>query len=50
MQGFVMVTAQRHGEFVADFASQGPRLGEADVMGIAGRSLADQALLGSDKG
>jgi len=50
MQGFVMVAAQRHGEFVADFASQSSRLGEADVMGIAGCSPADQAPLGSDKG
>jgi hypothetical protein len=45
VQVIVVVTAERHGEFIADLAPQGIGLGEFQMMGIAGRSLADQARL-----
>jgi hypothetical protein len=49
MQGFVMVAAQRHGEFVTDFASEGSGLRKLDVMRIAGRSLTDKARMRCDE-
>ena len=39
----MVVTAQRHRKFVADLASKGSRLSEFQMVGIAGRALADQA-------
>src|SRR6266478_2740794 len=37
VQVVMVLAAQRHGEFVADLASEGPRLRELQVVGIAGR-------------
>jgi hypothetical protein len=36
-------STQRHGERVADLASEGAALGKSQVMGIRGQSAADQA-------
>jgi hypothetical protein len=49
MQLLVMGAAQRDGELVADLATQGARLGELQVVGIARRLLADEAGLFADK-
>ena len=49
MQLMMVVAAERHGEFVANLASQGSRLREFQVMGIAWRALADQAGLRADE-
>ena len=49
MQLMMMVTAERHREFVADLASEGSGLGEFQMMGIARRALADQAGLRGDE-
>jgi hypothetical protein len=34
MQGLVVLAAQRHGEFVADFSPQGARLGKFEMVRI----------------
>src|SRR5580698_6198842 len=39
----VMSTAERHGELVADLATERPALGKAHMMGVAGVTAADQA-------
>ena len=39
----MMFTAEWHGKFVADLASERSRLGKFEMMGIARRALADQA-------
>jgi len=39
----VVEGTERHDPLVADLAPQGPGLGEAQVMGLAGRPPADQA-------
>ena len=49
MQLLMMLTAERHGKFVADLAPERSRLGKFEMMGIAGRALADQAGLRCDK-
>ena len=41
----MMDPTDRNGELVADLASQGPRLGEAQMVGVGGRSTAYQARL-----
>ena len=41
----MMDAAERHGEFVTDFAPHGARLGEADMVRIGGRGAAEQAWL-----
>ena len=45
----MVVPAERYGEFVADFAAQGARLGEAKVVSLRWRSGANQARLAGDK-
>ena len=45
----MVFATQRHRELVADLASQRFRLGEFQMMGIAGRSLADEAWLCGDE-
>ena len=45
----MVFAAQGHGELVADLASQRFRLGEFQMMGIAGRSFADKAWLRGDE-
>ena len=49
MERAMMCAAQRDSELVADFTPEGPRLGKAKVMGIRGRSPADQARLRADE-
>jgi hypothetical protein len=49
MQLMMVVAAERHGEFVANLASEGSGLREFQMMGIAGRALTDQARLRCDK-
>ncbi len=44
----MVAAAERHGELVADFAAEGARLGEAQMMSIARLAAADQAGLLSD--
>jgi hypothetical protein len=46
----VMVTAERDGKFVADLASERSRLGKFEVVGVAGRALADNTGLGRNEG
>ena len=46
----MMLTAQGHGEFVTDLASEGSWLRKFQVMGIAGRALADETWLRRDEG
>ena len=46
MQRMMVFAAERHGKFVADLASEGSGLRKLQVVGIAGRALADQAELG----
>ena len=46
----MMLSAQWHGEFVADLASERSWLDEFEVVGVARRALADQTRLGCDKG
>ena len=41
MQILVVVTAEGDGEFVADFESQRSRLSKFEMMGVAGRALAN---------
>ncbi len=43
MQLLMVLTAERHGEFVADLASKRSGLREFQVVGITGQPLADQA-------
>src|SRR4051812_18041516 len=50
MELLMMLSAQWHGEFVADLASERSGLGEFEVVGVARRALADQTRLGCDKG
>jgi hypothetical protein len=50
MQILVMVTAERDGKFVADLASERSRLGKFEVVGVAGRALADNTGLGRNEG
>src|SRR3954451_21902156 len=50
MELLMMLSAQWHGEFVADLASERSWLGEFEVVGVARRALADQTGLGGDKG
>ena len=45
----VMSTAERDGEFVADFAPERAKLGKANVVGICGLPSADQAALRRDE-
>ena len=45
-----MVTAERDGKFVADFASERSRLGKFEVVGVAGRALADKTGLRRNEG
>src|SRR3982074_3368073 len=45
----MMVAAERHGEFVADLATEGSGLREFQMMGIARRALTDQAGLRGDE-
>src|SRR5260370_41790175 len=45
----MMVAAERHGEFVANLATEGSRLREFQMMGIARRALTDQAGLRADE-
>ena len=49
MQLLMVVTAERHREFVADFASEGSRFGELQVVRITGQAPADQAGLRRDE-
>jgi hypothetical protein len=49
VQRMVVVTAQRHREFIAHLASQHVRLGKFQVVGIAWRTLTDQARVRRDK-
>jgi hypothetical protein len=42
----VVTPAQRHGEFIADPAAEGPRLGVAQVVSVRRPPTADQARLG----
>jgi hypothetical protein len=46
----MMVTAQRHGQFVAHLASKGGALRKFEMMGVARRAFADQAGLTCDEG
>ena len=46
----MMLTAQGHGELVTDLASEGSWLRKFQVMGIAGRALADETWLRRDEG
>lgn len=41
----VMTAAERHGELVADLATERPALGKTQVMGVAGFTTADQTSL-----
>ena len=41
----MVAAAQRNGELIADLAAKGAVLGKAQVMGITGRAVADQARL-----
>ena len=41
----MMDPTHRNGKLIADLASQGPRLGKAQMVGVCGRSTADQAWL-----
>src|ERR1700730_18953902 len=43
VQVMMVLAAERHGEFVADLASQGSGLREFEMMGIARRTLTDEA-------
>src|SRR5260370_21554253 len=45
----MMVAAERHGEFVANLATEGSGLREFQMMGIARRALTDQAGLRGDE-
>ena len=45
MQLPMVAAAERHGEFIADFATQGSGLGKAQMMRIARLAPADQARL-----
>ena len=49
MQFAVMQPAQGDGEFIAYLASQGPLLGELDVVGVRRCATAGEAALRSDK-
>jgi len=49
MQLPVVAAAEGHRELIADFETDCPRLGKAQVMGIAGLSAANQARLRGDK-
>ena len=49
MQLTVMGAAKRHREFIADFAAQGLRLREPQVMRIGRLAIAEQAGLRGDK-
>jgi hypothetical protein len=46
MQRMVVVTAQWYGELITHFAPQRGWLSKFEMVGIAGRSLTDQAWLG----
>jgi len=50
MDGAVMRAAERHGEFVADFAAERPRLQVAKMMRIGLFAAADEARLLGDEG
>ena len=45
VQFVVVLAAERHGEFVADLAAEGSGLREFEMMGIARRTLTDEAWL-----
>jgi hypothetical protein len=45
----MMSPAERHSEFIADFAPEGARLCEAKMMRIRRRAAADKTWLASDK-
>jgi hypothetical protein len=45
----MVVTAQWHREFVADFSPEGSRLGKFEVMCVAGAPLANQTRLFRDE-
>jgi hypothetical protein len=49
VQRMVMVTTQRYRKFIAHLASQHVRLGKFQVVGIAWRTLTDQARLRGDE-
>jgi hypothetical protein len=49
MQLLMVVAAQRHGELVADLASERSRLREFQVVGITWNATADQAGLRCDE-
>src|SRR5262249_34603285 len=49
MQLPMVAAAERHRELIANFQTDCPRLGKAQVMGIAGLPATDQARLRGDK-
>src|SRR5262245_55119951 len=49
MQLSMMPTAERHGELIADFETDGSRLCKAQVMGIGRLPAADKAWLGGNE-